>query len=178
MVLYVGEGSEREQCHLLSSLLVFSHFFSYPQSNQALLLLIPGWVGLLCSRTLWVSPMNSPLRLEVTLAVSVATGFSVSIPFSFFEALCACTRTLDVQSAWLPSVPHDLSARKCGTTHSTSQHLTRSASHCLACPSPPATTPTAVSPLLYHCHEPISTLLPVWMNVSSLTPWLSDFHTV
>ena len=34
------------------------------------------------------------------------------------------------------------------------------------------------------CHEsslpscPSPPLLPVWMNVSSLTPWLSDFHTV
>ena len=41
-------------------------------------------------------------------------------------------------------------------------------------PSPPATP----------CHEssvpssPTLPLLPVWMNVSSLTPWLSNFHTV
>ena len=34
----------------------------------------------------------------------------------------------------------------------------------------------AVSPLLPVCPSP--PLLPVWMNVSSLSPWLSDFHTV
>ena len=55
-MLYVGERSEREQCHLLSSLLAFSHFLCHSQVNWALLVLIPcGWV---CahSRTLWVSP--------------------------------------------------------------------------------------------------------------------------
>ena len=49
--------------------------------------------------------------------------------------------------------------------HSTIRHLTGSTSHhlaanslCPGCPSPP--------------------LLPVWINVSSLSPWLLDFHTV
>ena len=42
---------------------------------------------------------------------------------------------------------------------------TWSASHCLA-----------AHPLCPSCLSP--SLLPVWMNVSSLTPWLSDFHTV
>ena len=49
--------------------------------------------------------------------------------------------------------------------HSTIHHLFESASHhvaasplCPGCPSPP--------------------LLLVWMNVSSLSPWLSDFHAV
>ena len=27
-------------------------------------------------------------------------------------------------------------------------------------------------------HVPVSAALPFWMNVSSLTPWLSDYHTV
>ena len=52
-----------------------------------------------------------------------------------------------------------------GLSRSTTCHLAGSASHCLAaspfrpgCPSPP--------------------LLLVWMNVSSLSPWLSDFHAV
>ena len=54
-------------------------------------------------------------------------------------------------------LPPSLSACKCGTTWSVSCHL---AMHplCPSCPSPP--------------------LLPVWVNVSSLSPWLSDFHTV
>ena len=34
----------------------------------------------------------------------------------------------------------------------------------------------AVSPLHSSCPSPPR--LPVWMNVSSLSPWLSDFHTV
>ena len=51
-------------------------------------------------------------------------------------------------------------------------------------PCPPATAlPTQTSsccltahPLCPSCLSP--PLLPVWINVSSLTPWLSDFHTV
>ena len=40
------------------------------------------------------------------------------------------------------------------------------------CPGPPATTLLRV--LFDGC--PSLALLPVWMNVSSLTPWSSDFH--
>ena len=57
-----------------------------------------------------------------------------------------------------PVVPPGLSACECGTT--------QSANRCL---SQPASCHLAVSP---------PRLLPVWMNVFSLTPWLSDFHTV
>ena len=40
-------------------------------------------------------------------------------------------------------------------------------------PGPPATAlPQVLSAL------PSPPLLPIWMSVSSLTPWLSDFHTV
>ena len=49
----------------------------------------------------------------------------------------------------------------CSTIH----HLTGSASRLLA-----------VSPLCPACPSP--PLLPVWINVSSLSPWLLDFHTV
>ena len=49
--------------------------------------------------------------------------------------------------------------------HSTICHLAGSTSPCLA-----------MSPLHPSCLSP--PLLPVWMNVSSLSPWLSDFHTV
>ena len=41
VALYVGEGSEREQCRLLSSCPTFSHFSCYPQANWALLVLTP-----------------------------------------------------------------------------------------------------------------------------------------
>ena len=46
VTLYVGDGSDREQWCLLYSLPVFSHSLHYPQSNWALLVLIPRWVGL------------------------------------------------------------------------------------------------------------------------------------
>ena len=45
-MLYVGDGSKREQWCLLHSLPVFSHSLRYPQSNWAPLVLVPEWVGL------------------------------------------------------------------------------------------------------------------------------------
>ena len=73
-----------------------------------------------------------------------------------------------------PVVPPGLSACKCGTTQSTSHRLVWSASCCLSC----------LVLQLPPCHKssppgcPSLPLRPVWMNVSSLTPWLSDFHIV
>ena len=43
---------------------------------------------------------------------------------------------------------------------------------------PPGLPATALPLVLSVPCCPFLTLLPVWMNVSSLTPWLSDFHTV
>ena len=138
-----GGGSEREQCCLLRSLPAFSHFPRYPQANWALLVLIPGWVGLLHPRPLWVSPMDSPVRLGVSPTAATPTG----VFNQRFEALFSSTGTLDHGSVWLPVVPFCLSACECGTAGSTSHRLAGSAS---CCPSPP--------------------FLLVWMNVSSLTP--------
>ena len=45
-MLYVGKESDREQWRVLHSLPVFSHSLHYPQSNWALLVLLPEWVGL------------------------------------------------------------------------------------------------------------------------------------
>ena len=59
-----------------------------------------------------------------------------------------------------PVVPPGLSVCGCGTACSTSCCLA-----CLVFQPPP-------------CRESSPPLLPVWVNVSSLTPWLSDFHTV
>ena len=56
-----------------------------------------------------------------------------------------------------PVLPPGLSTCKCGTT--------QSSSHCLA-----------LHPLYPGC--PSLPLLPVWMNASSLTPWVLDFHTI
>ena len=56
-----------------------------------------------------------------------------------------------------PVVPPGLSAHKCGDCPVPKPLPLRDSSP-QGCPSPP--------------------LLPVWVSVSSLTPWLSDFHTV
>ena len=112
-----------------------------------------GWACAL-SRPLWVSPMNSPVRLGVSPASSTLTGFFIQRFWGFISpcwnpGLCGLSRS--------PFVPPGLSSCKCGTTWSTS--------HCFA-----------VSPLHPSCLCPI--VLPVWMNVSSLTPWFLDFHIV
>ena len=68
--------SERAQCRrLLHSLPVFSHSHHYPQSNWPFWCCFPsGWVCIR-SRTLWVSPTNSPVRLGVSpAATSTPTG--------------------------------------------------------------------------------------------------------
>ena len=76
-----------------------------------------GWVCV-HSRTLWVSPMNSPVRLVVYPTTSTPTGF-FSRRFWGFISLC-----------WNPGlcglshfsvVPHGLSTGKCGTPCSTSR---------------------------------------------------------
>ena len=63
-----------------------------------------------------------------------------------------------------PFVPPGLSVRECGTALSASCHLA----------GPTATAFRESS--LPDCPSP--SLLPIWMNVSSLTPWLLDFYTV
>ena len=81
-----------------------------------------------------------------------------------------------------PAVPPGLSMCECGAIGSTSHHLVGSASCSLACPVPQSAT--LLGPPAVPCCEssPPSCLslplLPVWMNVSSLSPWLLDFHTV
>ena len=60
-----------------------------------------------------------------------------------------------------PVVPPSLSAHKCGTTRSTIRHLAGSTRLCLS-----------ASPLHPRCLS--LPLLLVWMNFSSLTPWLLD----
>ena len=73
VMLYVGEGSKREQPLARLS-----------AGIQALLLLLtsklgsfPGRWVCVCSRTLWVSLTNSPMRLGVSPTASTPTGFSV-----------------------------------------------------------------------------------------------------
>ena len=100
---------------MLHSLTAFSHFSCYPQSNQALLVLLPGWVH---SRTLWVSPTNSPVKLGVSpTAHSTPTG----IFNQWFEALFPCAGALGCVVCprvhqLLPWMPHSTVQRLAGST--------------------------------------------------------------
>ena len=91
MVLYVGEGSKREQWPLLHSVSDFSHFPHYPQAKWALLVLIPGWMVCVHSRILWISPVNSPVRMGVSPA---ATSTPMGVFNQWFEALFPLAGTL------------------------------------------------------------------------------------
>ena len=110
----------------------------------------PGGCDCVCSRTLWVSPINSPVRLGVTPAPTTPTGFYSHRGF-ISPRWNAVLQSLSLS----PVVPPSLSSHKCGISQSTSHHL-------------------AMSTLLLGCLS--RPLLPVWMNVCCLTPWLSDFH--
>ena len=93
------------------------------------------------------------MRLRVSSAATIPTGvFSQR-----FEALFSQARTLGCSVCLAPQLflqiyPHTN----------------------VGPPSPPA----AASPQVLSAHCPSLPLLPVWMNISSLTPWLLDFHTV
>ena len=52
----------------------FQSLLCYPQANWALMVLIPMWVGI-CSRTLWVSPVNYPVRLGVSPTTAIPHRF-------------------------------------------------------------------------------------------------------
>ena len=109
----------------------------------------------------WFSPMGSPVSLGVCPTVATSTGFCSQGFWGFIflywnHGLCCLSRS----SVVLPG----LSTHKCGT-RSASHHLTGFSRRCLA-----------RSPL--HCSCLSLPLLPVSMNDSSLTPWLSGFYTV
>ena len=96
----------------------------------------PGVWACVRSRTLWVSPTNSPVRLGVSpAAASTPTRvFSqrllVFISPHWNPGLCGLSRSL--------VVPPGLSVHKCGSTLSASHHFAWSTSRHLARPSPPA----------------------------------------
>ena len=148
---------------MICSLPVFSHSLHYPQSNWALLVLLPEWVGF---RT-----FQDPLGLFNKLSCE-AGSFShccLNLHRCFqSEALRLYFPVLEpwvVRSDLLPSC--------------SSQFICMQMWDCPVCKP----LPHWVCQLL-PCHKsslpgcPSPPLLLVWMNVSSLIPWLSDFHTV
>ena len=114
---------------------------------------LDGWICA-CSRSLWVSPTNSPVMLGVSPDISTPAGvFSQRLWDFISPALEPCVAS----SVLLPSC--------------SSQFICRRMWDCLVRQLPPrrkSSPPGCLSlPLLL-----------VWVNASSLTPWLSDFHTV
>ena len=102
---------------MFCSLPVFSHFPRYPQSNGAPLVLIPGWVVCVRSRTLWVSPTNSPVRLGVSpAAASTPTG----VFNQRFEALFPRTGAMGYAVCFAPRLRPGLSLCECGAAGSAS----------------------------------------------------------
>ena len=147
VVLYVGEGSEREQCLLIGPCPTFSHFPHYPQANWALLVLVPGWEGLCMFRE----------------PVALSNEFSCeSGSFPWWNPVL---HGLSLS----PVVPPGLPTHKGEMTRSTGHHgpptaasFYQSSSCCLSgCPL----CPSCLSP----------PLLLDRMYVSCLTSWLLDF---
>ena len=117
MSLYVGEGFEREQCHLLSSLPAFNHFLTaHKQIGPLWCGFLGGW-ACVHSRTLRVSPTNSLVRLGVSPTATIPIGF-YSQRFGAFLFLCWNPGLCILSHS--PVVPSSLSAHKCGTASSPS----------------------------------------------------------
>ena len=115
------------------------------------------------SRTLWVFPKNSPVRLGVSPTAETPTGFFQS------EVLRLYFLVLEhwvVRSVLLPSFSSQFIHR---------QMWDRQSASCFHPPQFPICC-LAKSPLHPNCLSLLFLL--VWINVSSLTPQLSGFHTV
>ena len=142
---------------------------------------------------LWVSPMNSPVRLGVSLA---ATPTPTGVFNQRFEALFPHAGALGCSVCFTPRLSSRLSVLKCGAMgsatchnacpilcHSESGPLGLSVCKCRATGSASGQTAGPVcptlrqspsrhsnaSPLCPSCPSP--PLLPVWMNVYFLSPW-------
>ena len=100
-MLYLEEGSEREQCCLLGSWLAFSHFPATHKQIGPFWSWFPGGWVCVHSRTLWVSPVNSLWDWEFlppfrTVQFSVSSGYFLllNLLLSLFwlceEAKCTC----------------------------------------------------------------------------------------
>ena len=162
MVLYVGRGlrGNSAACSVLGQVSVTS--YATQKQIGPFSCWFPCWWVCVHSRTLWVSPTNSPVRLGASPSATTHTGFC---SWRLWGFICPCWNPGFLSLSPSPLVPPSLTTGKCGTTCSASRHLLWWSNCSLS-----------VSPLHPGC--PFPTLLLVLVNVSSVTPWLSDFHTV
>ena len=153
----VGGGGVQEgtvPLVLFSALLIFSYFLHCPQANWALLVLIPRWVGL----CMFWDPVD--LSNELSTEAEIFSHWLLNLHRCFqsegwgFISPCRSPGLHGLSggppAAALPTLLHN------PPPHWVLQPLPCHESSLPGCPSPP--------------------LLPVWMNVSSLIPWLSDFQ--
>ena len=165
---------------MLHSLPDFSHSVCYPQSNWAPLVLIPDGWACARSRPLWVSPTTSLVRLRVSPA---AASTPADVFNQRFEALFPQAGALGCLVCFTPLL--FLLVYLC--TNVGPQGLLATSLWGLLAAAWPAqfhNPPPRWVRQSPPCHEsspsllPVSAPLPVWMNVSSFSPWLSDSHTV
>ena len=147
-------------------------------------------VGFVC-----ISPMNSPVKLGVSpAAASTPKWFSISGLRLYFPGLepwgCTVCFTphlfllvylhLNVGPPGPPATSHGSAScslpASCSLAHPIPQSAASLGPPAAVLPTPVLQPPRCHESSLPSCSSP--PLLPVWMNVSSLTPWLSDFHTV
>ena len=115
------------KCILLIMLLQLSHFpqllVTYSATHKQIAPFwswFPGGWACVCSRTLWVSPTNCPVRLGVLPATSTPTGV-FSHRFWGFISPRWSPRLHGLSHS--PVVPPGIFARECGTARSASHHL-------------------------------------------------------
>ena len=125
----------------------FSHFQAIDKQSGLFWCWFLGRWACVHSETLWVSPINSPVRLGVFSATTTSIGFYIQRFWGFsFPVLDPWV----VLSLWLPSCSSQLI--------------------CIWMWDSLVHQPSCALSALAACLHP----LPVWMNVSSLTPWLLD----
>ena len=113
VTLYVGEGlrGSNGACSALCQFSITSSA-THNQIGPFWCCFPSGWVCV-CSRPLWVSPRNSPVRLGVSPAgASSPTG----VFNQRFEALSPCAGALGYSVCFAPCRSSGLSVRECGAT--------------------------------------------------------------
>ena len=140
-------------------------FATHNQTGPLQCCFLSGW-ACACSTPLWVSPTNSPVRLGVSpTAASTPTG----IFNQRFEALFPLAGALGCGVCFVS--PPFLLVYLC-------VNVGPRGLLAAAWPAPFHSLPPCWVRQPPPCRGSSPPLLPVWMNVSFLSPWLLDFHTV